>query len=273
MSTGFRDRPTRMPGRPLNADWCRAQRAGRLLGGRLLYLPQTTSTNEEALHYAAAGAPEGTVVVADTQTAGRGRRGRQWQDEPGQSLLFSVLLRPLPPPPLWSLLSLGTAVAVAEALRESYGLPVATKWPNDVVIAGRKLAGLLLEQRGAAVVVGVGLNVNGSREVLQVCVDRPVTTLEAERGLPLSREEVFVTVLAKMEAIYHQFQAGDLAGLVPRYRQLESLLGQAVRVIVGGEQICGVATEVTDWGSLIVATPGGQREIIAGEAEVIADGE
>ena len=260
-----------MASKRLDVDWCQAQLHTQLVGRRLLYYPQVTSTNDDALRRADAGDPEGTVVVAETQTAGRGRRGRRWHDEPGQCLLVSVLLRPTAEPARLPILSLGVAAAAAELLNSTYGLPAETRWPNDLVIGGRKAGGLLLERRGQAVVVGLGLNVNGQPESLQAHADRPVTTLEAERGQPLSREEVLVGLLAKIEDVYGQFRGGDSVGVVGRYRRFESLLGQRVWATVGTEQVCGTAIAISDLGALIVETAEGRREIGAGEVELVAE--
>jgi len=260
-----------MPSEPLDVAWCEAQLHTQLVGRRLLYYPQVTSTNDEALRRADAGEPEGTVVVAETQSAGRGRRGRQWHDAPGQCLLLSVLLRPPADVARLPILSLGVAAAAAELLNSRYSVAAVTKWPNDLLIGGRKVGGVLLEQRGQAVVVGLGLNVNGQPESLQAHVDPPLTTVEAERGEPLSREEVLVGLLAKIEDVYRQFRAGDSAGVVRRYRQFESSLGQGVRVTVGTELVWGTAVAITDLGALVIETPQGRREIEAGEVELVAE--
>ncbi len=262
-----------MPSEPLDATWCADQLHTQIVARRLLYYPRISSTNDEALRLADGGEPEGVVVVADTQTAGRGRQGRRWQDEPGQCLLFSLLLRPAAEPRLLPILSLGAAAAVAEVLSSRYGIAIVTKWPNDLVIGGRKVGGLLLERRGEAVVVGLGLNVNGRPDSLQAHIDRPLTTLEAEYGAPLPREEVLVGIIEKMDDIYRQFQAGDNVGLIHRYRKFESLLGQAVCVTVDTRQICGRAEAISDLGALVVATAQGQREITAGEVELLVESE
>ena len=257
----------------LDASWCQTELATEVVGRSIRYYPRIDSTNEQALRLAEAGADEGMVVVADTQTAGRGRRGRRWLDEPGQALLFSVLLRPTCEESQVAILSLGAAAACAESLASEYSLPIATKWPNDLLITGRKVGGILLEQRGGVVVVGVGLNVNGRPEVLQAQVGAPLTTLEKHYGAPLPRKEVLVGILEKIDDIYQQFQAGGLTEVVGRYRRFESVLGRNVYVHLGKEVICGTARAVTDYGALVLDTTDGQREITAGEVELVADGE
>ncbi len=254
----------------LDSSWCQSELATEVVGHRICYYPRIDSTNEQALRLADADEAEGTVVVADTQTAGRGRRGRRWQDEPGQALLFSVLLRPACDVCWLPVLSLGAAAACAESLTSGYSIPVVTKWPNDLLIAGRKVGGILLEQRAEAVAVGIGLNVNGRPEALEARVGAPLTTLESHYRATLSREEVLVGILEKIDDIYQQFHSGGPAEVVRRYRRFESVLGQSVHVSVGQEVVRGTAMAVTDTGALVVDTAEGRREITAGEVELVA---
>jgi len=253
----------------LDASWVRTVLGTEVVGHRICYYPRIDSTNEQALRLADADEAEGTVVVAETQTAGRGRRGRCWLGEPGNALLFSVLLRPACDVSWLPVLSLGAAAACAELITSGYSIPVVTKWPNDLLVAGRKVGGILLEQRGGAVVVGIGLNVNGPSESLQAQVGAALTTLEKHYGAPLSREEVLVGILEKIDDIYQQFHNDGPAAVVSRYRRFESVLGQSVQVSVGQEMVCGTAMAVTDTGALVVDTARGQREITAGEVELV----
>lgn len=259
------------PSEPLDIAWCEARLQTQLIGRKLLYYPQLISTMDEAFRLAQAGEAEGTVVVAGSQSAGRGRRGQRWYDRPGQCLLLSVLLRPTTEPQLLPILSLGAAAAVAELLSSYYELPVATKWPNDLLLSSRKVGGLLLESHGQVVVIGLGLNVNGQPDSFQAHVDRPLTTLEAEHGAPLSREEVLVGIIANIDDIYRQFRDSGSEAILGRYRRFESLLGQTICFTVGGEQDRGTAEAITDRGALLVATSTGHREITAGEVELSAD--
>ncbi len=257
----------------LDTSWCQTELAAEVVGRSIRYYPRIDSTNAQAVRLAETGADEGTVVIADTQTAGRGRRGRRWLDEPGQALLFSVLLRPTCEHSQVAILSLGAAAACAESLASEYSLPVTTKWPNDLLIAGHKVGGILLEQRGGAVVVGVGLNVNGRPESLQAQVGAALTTLEKHYGAPLPRKEVLVGILEKIDDIYQQFQSGRFAEVMGRYRRFESVLGRSICVRVGQDVVCGMATALTDSGALVVNTLEGEREITAGEVELVAESE
>ena len=200
------------------------------------------STNAELLRRAAAGAPHGIVLVADHQTAGRGRLGRRWEAESGAALLVSVLLRPSLPAPRWHLLTFAAGLAAVEAA--GGGL----KWPNDVVVGSRKLAGLLAESTADAVVVGMGLNLRRSD------VDGAIS-LEELTG-ETDREAVLSHWLAAFDE-----RLGRLDDLLAEYRSVCSTLGQRVRVDLGTESFEGVATDVTGAGHLVVDG----REVTAGD--------
>jgi BirA family transcriptional regulator, biotin operon repressor / biotin---[acetyl-CoA-carboxylase] ligase len=221
----------------------------------------TGSTNADLL---ARGGPEGQVLVAEEQTAGRGRMGRSWVSVPGASLTFSVLLRPSSVPPArrgW--LPLLTGVAVASALRSAAGVHAELKWPNDVLVGGRKLAGILAEQSpdGTAVVVGVGLNVATPEDVLPVSpTGLPATSLLAE-GVLVGREPLLIEVLRHLERWYLSLRSDPdpaRTGLLGEYKSLCGTLGRAVRVeLPGSRALNGTAVDIDAGGQLLVAEPGG----------------
>ncbi len=245
-----------------------ANLAARIVGRRLLYYPQLSSTNDEVRRLAAAGEPEGTVVVAETQIAGRGRRGRQWIDIPGHSLLLSILLRPPVSPQLLPILSLGTAAAAAQALSGLYQLNMATKWPNDLLIGRRKVGGILLEGGQRAVVIGLGLNVTGEAGLLQQQIPLPVTTVAAECDCRVQREEVLIALLEKIDVIYDQFNTGQGDTIIAGYKQFDCVLGKYVMVEAGAEKITGQAVNIGPGGALIIETAAGRREITAGDVHL-----
>ena len=146
--------------------------------------------------------PEGAVVVADHQTEGRGRLGRTWEDVPGRSLLVSVLLRPSPPMPLWPELSLIAGEAVARALRAETGIDATLRHPNDVVVAGRKLVGVLPEARPGRVVLGIGVNVNQAPDELPADTAKPPTSVRIEAGREIERAPLLAAILAELELGY-----------------------------------------------------------------------
>jgi BirA family biotin operon repressor/biotin-[acetyl-CoA-carboxylase] ligase len=146
--------------------------------------------------------PEGATVATDEQTEGRGRLGRRWEAPPGRAILVSVLLRPDPPMPLWPELSLVAGEAVAAALRAETGVEASLRHPNDVVVAGRKLVGVLPEARSARVVLGIGVNVNQTADELPADTAKPPTSLRVELGHEVERAPLLAAILAELELGY-----------------------------------------------------------------------
>jgi BirA family biotin operon repressor/biotin-[acetyl-CoA-carboxylase] ligase len=151
--------------------------------------------------------PEGAVVATDHQTAGRGRLGRIWEDTPGRAILMSLLLRPPPPMPLWPELSLVAGEAVAAALRTQTGLDASLRHPNDVVVAGRKLVGVLPEASTGRVVLGIGVNVNQAAGELPTDTAKPVTSVHVELGHPVERAPLLAAILHELELAYETWAA------------------------------------------------------------------
>jgi BirA family biotin operon repressor/biotin-[acetyl-CoA-carboxylase] ligase len=157
------------------------------------------------------GDVEGTTVATDHQTQGRGRLGRVWEDTPGRSLLFSVLLTPRPPMPLWPQLSLVAGEAVARALREQAGVDATLRHPNDVVVAGRKLVGVLPEASRGRVVLGIGVNVNQTLDELPTDTVKPPTSVRIEAGREIERAPLLAAILLEVERGYDEWAAPYLA--------------------------------------------------------------
>jgi len=150
---------------------------------------------------------EGTTVATDHQTQGRGRLGRVWEDTPGRSLLFSVLLTPRPPMPLWPQLSLVAGEAVARALRDQTGIDATLRHPNDVVVAGRKLVGVLAEASRGRVVLGIGVNVNQAVDELPTDTAKPPTSVRIELGREVERAPLLAAILLELERGYDEWSA------------------------------------------------------------------
>jgi BirA family biotin operon repressor/biotin-[acetyl-CoA-carboxylase] ligase len=228
-------------------------------------LSETASTNAVVADAARAGAPAGLVVVAERQTAGRGRQGRGWEAPARSGLTFSVLLRPIPPRPAWSLLPLLVGTAVAEAVVAVAGLEARLKWPNDVLApGGRKLAGVLTELVDEAVVAGVGLNVTTREDELPVAT---ATSLAIE-GAPTDRLVLLAEVLRALDRRYTAWEAGGGAPrtVLPAYREICESIGQRVRVeLPGSAQVEGVVVRVDDDGRLVVREDGVERAWSAGD--------
>lgn len=234
-------------------------------------LERSPSTNAVVAQRAREGAGEGLVVVAEHQTAGRGRLDRVWVTPPRAALTFSFLVVPeRVPTARWPWLPLLTGIAVSEAVRRVAGVESALKWPNDVLVGERKLAGILVERveraAGAAAVVGIGINVSSTREELPLDT---ATSLALHDPETLDRSVILREVLRTFEALYTQWRAdqGDpTGGLLDAFRRRCDTLGREVRVHLPGEQeVTGRAVDVDAEGRLEVATRTGRRALGAGD--------
>jgi BirA family biotin operon repressor/biotin-[acetyl-CoA-carboxylase] ligase len=235
------------------------------IGADLVYLPTTTSTMDIVRERAAAGAAEGLTVLADEQTAGRGRLSRVWVAPPGVNLYVSILVRPARA--VMKRLGIITPLAVAEAVAAVGGPAVEFKWPNDIRIAGLKLCGVLIEggfsgDRPDFAVVGIGLNVNLDVKAHPEISDI-ATSLRRELGRDVSREDTLAALLNAFERLY---DSTDGAALRARWRARLETLGQEVDVTFGGHTEHGVAEDVDEEGALILRRPdGSQVTLPAGE--------
>jgi BirA family transcriptional regulator, biotin operon repressor / biotin---[acetyl-CoA-carboxylase] ligase len=235
------------------------------------WVAETGSTNDDLLAAAADGAPDGTVLVADHQTAGKGRRGRTWQAPPGATLLVSVLLRPDLAPEHLHLLTTAVGVAMAEAIDEEVAVSVGLKWPNDLVAptpdGERKVGGILAEAAWAgdrldAVVVGLGLNVTWPGAVPDELLDVAVA-LDRLTDEPLDRGDLLVSLLLRLEPILAD---PERSALLERWHHLTTTLGRDVRVeLASGEVLEGEAVDLTPSGHLVVRTAAGEQEVVAGD--------
>jgi len=232
-------------------------------------LDSAPSTNPVAAERAMAGGPDGLVVVADHQTAGRGRLDRTWDSAPGTALTFSMLLRPQTPTRAWPWLPLLTGYAVDKVLK-ARGVAAGVKWPNDVLIAEKKVAGILVERietpTGPAAVVGVGINVALTSDELPVPT---ATSLEIELGQAPDRTDLLVEVLNGIREAYAAWEAGgDLSGmrLAESYAAACVTVGQRVRVdLPDGRQLEGTAVEIDPTGQLVVEHDGVRTPVSAGD--------
>jgi BirA family biotin operon repressor/biotin-[acetyl-CoA-carboxylase] ligase len=241
------------------------------LGRAYRYAAELDSTNDQMKRWAAEGAPQGAVLLADYQSAGRGRLDRRWDAPQATSLLLSVLLRPAGwPAERGAWLTMLAGLAVAEAIKAVAGLPARLKWPNDVLIEHdgqwRKVCGLLLDatldgERLATAIVGIGLNVNVPAGDLAAFAT-PATSLLAAGGRPVARRPLLAALLARLE---HAYDAAD-AGQSPAAAWSARLqtLGQAVTVSAAGSAVplAGVAEGVDEWGRLLVRDAAGRRHTI-----------
>ncbi len=239
-----------------------------VIGRQVVRLGVVDSTMDEAAVLADAGAPEGMVVVAEYQAAGRGRSGRVWQAPPGTSLLLSVLLRPTVPLDRLSTLPLAAAVAVAEAIDGvmGEGPSVRLKWPNDLWLDEQKVGGILLVARSAAhglprAILGVGVNVNVDPQDLPPAA----TSLSASTGMSVDREVLLNAVLHHLDAAYGAWQVDAGASATAAWTRRAALVGEAVTVEVSGRQRRGVMLGIDDDGALLLDGEGEVERIVSGD--------
>lgn len=247
-------------------------------GRRLHYLDSTGSTNTDAKRLGEEGEPHGTTVVADVQTAGKGRRGRSWQTLSGTALSFTLLLRPDFGPDKASMITLVMALSVAEAVEEVTGVAVGIKWPNDIVMNRKKICGMLTEMTMTPemdeiqyVVVGAGINVNNaSTEEFQEEVRSVATSLRIETGRQYNRALLLNQVLVRFEENYGIFvETLDLSALRKRYESHLLNIGSQVRVLDPAGEYVGVAEGIDTQGELIVMRENGEKTpVYAGEVSV-----
>jgi BirA family transcriptional regulator, biotin operon repressor / biotin---[acetyl-CoA-carboxylase] ligase len=227
-------------------------------GTPYLYAAETPSTQELVR---APELPEGAVAVAEHQTAGRGRTGRQWEDAEGRSLLCSVLLRPAGGP--LPQLSLVVALAVAEAIEDVAALAPLVKWPNDLLLDGRKVAGILLEASGGAVIAGIGINVNQDASELPAGTTLGAVSMRVATGAPHDRGALLAALLDRLESAYRAWASAGLQALIGRLEPRNALAGRGV--VVDG--VHGTAGRLAADGRLSVRLDDG-RELLVESGEV-----
>jgi BirA family biotin operon repressor/biotin-[acetyl-CoA-carboxylase] ligase len=234
----------------------------RQFGERVLYYDEVTSTNDLARHLADRGEGEGVVVIAHAQSAGRGRHGRVWASPPGAGLYFSTVLRPAAA--AVPLLTIAAGVAVAEGVQAATGLACDLKWPNDVYVGERKLAGVLAEADARYVVVGIGINVMPAAYPPDVAAR--ATSIEDQLGRPVDRGLLLVECLSGLDRWYTELREGSRGALLDAWRaRAASMLGRRVCWQSAGVERMGIATDIDDVGALLVRTADGMERIISGE--------
>ena len=241
----------------------------RSFGRKLFVFSEIDSTNACARTLAEIGNPEGTVVIADYQTAGRGRLGRTWNAEPRSNLLFSVLFRPSARFPAWHTSYL-VSEAVAQAVQRSLDIRVATKWPNDLLVDGRKFCGILLETMGpaerTACVAGVGINVN--QDNFPADLAGKATSLKLATGKSVDRVSLFQTVMASLESLYEAADRDTGAAMLKSWMDRCTTFGRPVQVSGGGPALDGTAVGLSDDGGLIIRHGDRMTTVYAGDVTI-----
>ena len=246
-----------------------------IIGKKMEYHPSVESTNRVAKALAYHEAQEGTIVVAEEQTGGKGRLDRKFFSPRGKGIWFSIILRPKFSPHDAPKFTLMAAVAVAEAM-ERFNLKAEIKWPNDILHDGRKLVGILTEMTGelakiSYMVIGVGINVNISRDEFPEELRDIASSLSEMSGETLSRVEFFRAVLEEFDKLYVEVNDSGFTKVLARWKTYNITLGKNVRVISagdGGEIFTGKAVDLNSEGALIVDTLEGRRTVYAGDVSI-----
>ncbi len=239
----------------------------KTMGQKVVSFESVGSTMDETFRLAMDGAPEGTVVCAETQSKGRGRLGRSWVSPKGKGLYFSILLRPKFAPSQMAQLTLMTAVALSEAVERAAGVKADIKWPNDLLVGNRKLAGILTELRAEMdqvkfVVVGIGINVNADAKFLVP----EATSLKIETGKTLGRVALLQEILRSFEAWYGRIERNGFAAVLDQWKSRAGTLKRRVRVTDAAGVVEGIAFDLdTDGGLLIRQDSGAVVKKMAGD--------
>jgi len=242
----------------------------RLVGRYVRWHDSVPSTNDIASRLAEIPVPEGTVIGAEEQTAGRGRWGRPWVSPRG-GVWLSVILRPSLPPDRFPVVGLAAAVAATHAIRETTRLPARVKWPNDVLVDGKKVVGILTEATPGAewVVVGVGINANIAEEALPPAPGYPATSLQVLLGHPVDRVMLIRALLRGLDQGYELLTSAGVRAVLMRWREVADTLGREVRIETPGGQMVGLAHDVDETGALLVRCDDGTvRTVVAGDLRV-----
>jgi len=253
---------------PITADEIRQGLCTKVFGKKnIIFLNETDSTNTWAKELAAQGAPEGTLVIAEKQTEGRGRRGRSWFSPPGGGIYFSLILRPVISPGETPKITLMTAVVLAETLISLMKLKLRIKWPNDILVNGKKLAGILTEistEMDAVnyIIVGLGLNVNTQFEQFPQDIKGNATSILIENGKQFPRVKLIQHYLKLYEIYYDMFKNNDFEPIMKRWRELADIIGKQIRVDVIGKTHIGKVVDVDNDGVLILKDDQGRLQRI-----------
>lgn len=245
------------------------------IGVSITYLASAGSTNTVAWELAEKGAPHGTVVVADCQTKGRGRLGREWISPAGHNIYMSVILRPSMRLRDATLLTIVAAVAVAGALRDDTGVHLSIKWPNDLMVSDKKIGGILCEVKSvngemAFGIIGIGVNVNSAVSALPPQIRGTATSLRGETKKEHSRTDLIAAILNRLDNWIHIMDASGRGPLLNEWRRLSSTLKMPVKVVVGTETVSGFAEDIDDEGMLLLRMPSGiVRRISSGDVSML----
>ena len=240
-----------------------------VIGREIMVLQQTTSTNDEIEKAAMNGHEEGLVVFAESQTHGRGRMGRRWSSPAGKGLWFSFLLRPRLAPGECTQLTAATATALVRAIQDKTNISPEIKWPNDLMIQGKKVAGILTEMSAELdtvrhVIVGIGIDVNQTASEFPAEIQSTATSLKLATGKNISRTDLAITILRELDQDYSRIVRGKFPAVADEWASRCSTLGKQVKIIVGRRRIIGRAEALDESGALLIRTEHGRVERVTG---------
>ena len=244
----------------------------RVFGNKIYTFDTIDSTNNCAKAVAGVGAVEGTVVIAEQQTAGRGRLGRTWQANPNENLTFSIILRPKVNPDSLNLLPLYVAVALAQAIERTTGLKVECKWPNDLLIDKKKVAGILIEgsikqNQVEYVVIGIGINVNQQSFAGELAPK--ATSLRLSSGKEIERTMLFRESLLILESTYAGVSSTGFQSILPQWLSRSTMINKPISVSQQGNLISGVVKGLSRDGGLILQSGGAEKTLFAGDVTIV----
>ena len=260
---------------PLDFNSIRQQLTGQRLGTGLHYFSEIGSTNSYARRLAEQGAKEGELVIAESQTHGRGRLGRRWVSPPNVNLYISVVLRPKLPPARAPQITLMAAVALAETLRSFLPVPPTIKWPNDITLNGKKLAGILTEVNCGTesvefVILGIGVNVNYPVDLMPEEIRQRATSVLIERQNKVSREDLLWRLIQDLDRCYGEIEENGFAPLAPRWEAYFGWRGQRLRIELLDQVVFGIARGIDHDGALLLEDDhGGLQRVIAGDVTAV----
>lgn len=246
----------------------------KYVGRKVMYFDSISSTNDKAKELATLGEGEGAVIIAEEQTKGKGRLGKNWISPKGKGIWMSIILRPDINPVHASKVTQVAAAAVSTSISKM-GIKNLIKWPNDIVVGNKKVCGILTEMSGELnrinyIVVGIGINVNIDIEELPNEVKGIATSLKEEYGERISRKKLTAEILNNFEELYKELvKENKISKSIQICRQYSAILGKEIRVIMRGEEIRGKAIDLTEEGELLIKDKEGKvQKIISGEVSV-----
>lgn len=244
------------------------------IGKRIICLEETDSTNNVTFRLAEEGTAEGTVVIADAQSQGKGRLGRSWASPKGVNLYCSVVLRPSMPPVAASQLTFLSVVAVARAIELSTSLKAWIKWPNDILINGRKIAGLLNEMSAETekvnfVVLGIGININMRQDQFPTDLRHPASSLYIESGAELDRNRFIRTLLKELDDLYDVYLQRGYGPVREEWLSRSQLYGRKARIDCQDRTMTGIIKGIDDMGALLLDLDGREERILSGDVTLL----